>query len=101
VEKLGCEGAEAVPRLYECINDLSQRFNPKKHIIVRAHANAEFEGEKYYIHGGSGWLMSRAYLEWHVSHNVSLALLIRWSKYHQDDTAQSMILNRIFSKPGF
>jgi hypothetical protein len=83
---------------YHYLLRLNTIFRPNKHIVLKAHANME-RLVRHYIHGGSGWLVSRAYAEYHVSHDVSLPKLFPKSRYHQEDTSQSIIARHLFPRP--
>jgi hypothetical protein len=83
---------------YAWLVRLNGVYGAEEQIIFRAHANFEHEIQ-YYIHGGTGWLMSRGYLQFHRSQNLSLISLLSQSKYRQDDTAQSIIVRKLFTKP--
>ena len=82
--------------LYYYIINLNQNYDPTNDLIVRAHANFERKSN-YYIHGGPGYLMSREYVKYHFLTNLTLSRLQNYSKYRQDDTAESIIVRKIFS----
>lgn len=83
--------------LYHYIKNLSKKFDPMNDLVIRAHANFEMKSN-YYIHGGPGYLMSREYVNYHFLSNLTLSSLQNYSKYKQDDTAESIIVRNIFSK---
>jgi hypothetical protein len=81
--------------LYRYLNMLNTQFEPREEIVIRAHANNEGR-LNWYIHGGCGWLMSRAAVSVHLSLNLSLVRLLPWARYHQQDTAESIIVRKLF-----
>jgi hypothetical protein len=85
--------------LYHYILKLNKMYDPMKHLVFRTHANPERAG-KFYAHGGCGWLVSNAYVKYHVTNDVSLIKLLPYSRYRQDDTAQSIIIRHMFPKVG-
>jgi hypothetical protein len=82
--------------LYRFLVHLNGVYDGMEMIVFRAHANPEMMG-KYYVHGGSGWLCSRAFVDVHVRLELSLVSLLKWARYHQQDTAESIIVNRMFA----
>jgi hypothetical protein len=84
--------------LYHHLLYLNTVYDPKEAIVFRAHANRE-GGGRYYIHGGSGWLCSRAFVDTHVRRELSMVKLLKWARYHQDDTAESIIVRAMFPQP--
>jgi hypothetical protein len=84
--------------LYHHLLYLNTVFDPNETIVFRAHANRE-GGGRYYIHGGSGWLCSRAFVETHVRRELSMVKLLKWARYHQQDTAESIIVRAMFPQP--
>ena len=82
-------------KLYDYVRQLSRVYDPFQHLVLIGHANHE-KLRNYYLHGGSGWLMSRAMIEYQRRHNLSLITLLRNSRYQQDDTAQTIIVRHIF-----
>jgi hypothetical protein len=83
--------------LHSYLTHLSRHSDPLSDIVVRAHANLEKDVRRY-VHGGAGWLVSRGYVAYHRAQNLSLAALTRRARYGQDDTAQTMVLDRIYRK---
>jgi hypothetical protein len=81
--------------LYQYIMHLNSIYQPHEHIVFRAHANPE-RFVNWYIHGGSGWLMSRACVDLHVKLELSLEKLLPGARYHQQDTAESIIVRALF-----
>jgi hypothetical protein len=81
--------------LYHYILRLNSQYHPRTHIVFRAHANPE-RLKNWYIHGGSGWIASRAFVEAHVGLGLSLEKLLPWSRYHQHDTAESIVVRHIY-----
>jgi hypothetical protein len=84
-------------RLYSYVMGMSAVYDPSSHIVVKAHANFE-RGIRAYVHGGGGWLVSRAYVSYHVGQNHSLPSFAMESRYGQDDTAQTVVLDRLYRK---
>jgi hypothetical protein len=84
--------------LYRYLLLLNSVYNPREMIVFRAHANREGGGQ-YYIHGGSGWLVSRAYVETIVRRGLSIVRLLNFSRYRQQDTAESIIVRHMFPAP--
>jgi hypothetical protein len=84
--------------IYHHLLHLSAVYDGRETIVFRAHANLEGLG-KYYIHGGAGWLCSRAYVEAHVRRALSIATLAKWARYHQQDTAESIVVRAMFPHP--
>jgi hypothetical protein len=82
---------------YHYLIRLNAVLDPSRHIVMRGHANQEGL-KRHYFHGGCGWLLSRGYIQYHVSHGISLEKLNPKSRYHQDDTSQSIIARKIFPK---
>jgi hypothetical protein len=87
-----------IDNLYLYVRRLTQVFDPFGDLVVRAHANFE-RGIRAYVHGGAGWLVSRAYIAHHTSTDRRLVELSRTSRYRQDDTAQTVFLDTIYRKP--
>jgi hypothetical protein len=83
---------------YHSTTMLNGQFNPREDVVFRAHANFE-KLRKWYIHGGSGWLMSRAAVDLHVQQELTLVKLLPWARYHQQDTGQSIIVRQLFPDP--
>lgn len=80
--------------LYRYLLDLEKYYDPMKHMVFISHANRE--RFNFYVHGGAGWLMSRAFVDYQLNHNLSLRALLQYSHYYQDDTAQSIIVRSVF-----
>jgi hypothetical protein len=85
-------------RMYHYILMLLDTYDPRVHIVFRAHANPE-RLRNWYVHGGSGWLSSRAFIYAHVRLELSLTKLLPWARYHQQDTAQSIIVRHMYPHP--
>jgi hypothetical protein len=84
--------------LYHYILMLNSIYRPREHIVFRAHANPE-RLKNWFLHGGCGWLASRAYLVAHGRLELSMVKLLRWARYHQQDTAESIIVRHMFAHP--
>lgn len=98
-----------VPWLYVCDDDtwfnidylmlymerLMSFTDPMEHIIVKGHANKE-KTKRYFLHGGTGWLMSNGFLDFCITNNVNLNDYLPYSRYRQPDTSQSIILRQVF-----
>jgi len=82
---------DALMRFIEATESL---YNPKRHIIFKSMKNNWYG--TIYLHGGVGWLMSRAFVEYLVSNSVSISEISKVSLYGQDDTAQTQIVNYIY-----
>jgi hypothetical protein len=83
---------------YHRLVQLNRIYNGMETMVFRAHANPE-KMRRFYIHGGSGWLCSRAFLDMHVKLDLRLVSLLKWARYHQQDTAQSIIVRLVFHHP--
>lgn len=83
--------------LFDYIQHLNLYYDPMHNLVVRAHANFELKSN-YFIHGGPGYLMSRSYVQYHFDRNYTLSRLECYSKYNQDDTAESLILQQVYEK---
>lgn len=83
--------------LFSYITMLNKNYDSMKDLVVRAHANFEMKSN-YYIHGGPGYLMSREYVKYHFVSNLTLNRLKAYSKYKQDDTAESIIVRKMFKR---
>jgi hypothetical protein len=81
--------------LYRYILLQNSFYRPREHIVFRAHANPE-QLRNWFIHGGSGWLSSRAYVEAHVKLNLSMVRVLPWARYHQQDTGESIIVRHMY-----
>jgi hypothetical protein len=84
--------------LYHYVLRLNTQYNPEEHIVFRAHANPE-RLKNWYIHGGGGWLSSRAFVDVHAHKDLSLKVLLPWARYHQQDTAESIVVRHLFPHP--
>lgn len=83
-----------IEKFHKWLNYLDRVYDPLKHILFRSVINIAPDGCGY-LHGGTGWLMSRAFLEFHVR-RTSLAAIFRESLRQQDDTAESMIIYKMY-----
>jgi hypothetical protein len=83
--------------LHRLIEILEKIYNPYEEIVFRAFANYLFNPTPY-IGGGSGWLMSNAFVT-SLGHEIpSLDILFNKSFQHQDDTTMYIIVSNIFDK---
>ena len=87
-------------RFWTYVKELSKVYDPFRHLVLIGHANHE-RLVQFYLHGGSGWIISRALIEYQQRHNLSLIQLLKNSRYQQDDTAQTIIVRHLFEKPKF
>jgi hypothetical protein len=83
---------------YRYVIRLNTQYRPEQHIVFRAHANPE-KLKNWYVHGGGGWLSSRAFIDAHIQKNLSLTRLLPWARYHQQDTAESIVVRHLFIHP--
>jgi hypothetical protein len=83
---------------YHYVMHLNRTYDGMETIVFRGHANPE-AGGVIYIHGGCGWLCSRAFVDAHIKLNLTLVSLLKWARYHQQDTAQSIIVRLMFHDP--
>jgi hypothetical protein len=84
--------------MYHYLLHLNTIFRANEMLVFRAHANRE-GGGRYYIHGGSGWLCSRAFVDLSVKRELSMVKLQKWARYHQHDTAESIVVRALFPQP--
>jgi hypothetical protein len=84
--------------MYRYLLMLGAVYRPREHIVIRAHANPE-RLRNWFLHGGSGWLASRAYVDAHVKLGLSMEKLLPWARYHQQDTAESIVVRHMFPHP--
>ncbi|OHT10371.1 hypothetical protein TRFO_20427 [Tritrichomonas foetus] len=84
--------------LWIYLNNLMEIHNPMTDIVVKGHANFEGKEKKlYFLHGGSGWLTSNAYLRFAMKNNINLKDLQPYSRYRQPDTSQSIVLRKLYN----
>lgn len=83
--------------LYTYITNLNQIVDPKRHLVVKAHINSKHLPD-YLIHGGTGWLQSRAMTEYLFKNHMNILSLFTKSYILQDDTTQSLINYLVFDR---
>lgn len=82
------------------MNITNYKYNPLEDLVVLGHANHEHM-TRYFLHGGVGWLMSRAMLQYQINNDISLTRLFPYSKYQQDDTSESIITRALYERAGY
>lgn len=76
-----------IPNLYKLINYLDSKYDPRKDIIMKGHNCHTF------VHGGSGWLMSRACVKKYLElENYCM------EKYKKDFPADDVNINYFLKK---
>ena len=83
--------------LYTYITNLNTFIDPKKNLVVKAHVNSKHLPD-YLIHGGTGWLQSRAMTEYLFKNHLNILSLFTKSYILQDDTTQSLINYLVFDR---
>jgi hypothetical protein len=83
-----------VTNLLKLISKLNEVYDPSVEIIFRGFANDEYP--RTYLGGGSGWLMSRPLVKLHNDDEFSFRRYFHHSHAKQDDTTETIIIDRIF-----
>lgn len=85
-----------ITNLEKLIDQLRTIYNPNEHLIFRGFLNDELESQsKFFLGGGSGWLMSRAMVSLHNIPFYSFQVNIKHSWAIQDDTAETIIVRKV------
>lgn len=85
-----------ITNLENLINQLRSIYDPNKHIVFRGFLNDESKSQsRFYLGGGSGWLMSRAMVSLHMIPFYSFQVNIKHAFSIHDDTAETIILRKI------
>lgn len=83
-----------ITNLEKLIYQLRTIYDPNKHIIFKGFLNDELN-RKFFLGGGSGWLMSRAMVKLHKIPFYSFQANIKHSWAIQDDTTETIIVRKI------
>jgi hypothetical protein len=90
-----------ITNLMRLIRRLNLVYDPTRELVLRAFANSEFRRYNWkrmlFLGGGSGWLMSRPMVEVHRHRRYSLREHWEAAFRGQDDTAESLIVNKVFA----
>jgi hypothetical protein len=82
------------------IRRLNRVYDPRRELVFRGFANDEYSRRHWkrrlFLGGGSGWLMSRPMVELHRHPNYSLQAHWAVSFRRQDDTAETIIVQKVF-----
>lgn len=82
-----------ITNLEKLINELRSIYDPNKHLVFRGFPNNLHQ--RIFLGGGTGWLMSRAFVKAHFISEFSFQHNFHFSYRHQDDTTETLILKKI------
>jgi hypothetical protein len=89
-----------ITNLMQLIRRLNHVYDPRRELIFRGFRNNEYRKRhaqrRLFLGGGSGWLMSRPMVEVHRLPEYSLHNHWAASFRGQDDTAEAMIVQKLF-----
>jgi hypothetical protein len=83
-----------VPNLLNLVAKLSQVYRPAEEFVFRGFLNDE-HGDPIFLGGGSGWLMSRAFVALHGLKRYSLRWNVPRALHFQDDTTETIIVRHV------
>jgi hypothetical protein len=82
-----------LPNLLRLISQLDLIYDANRELVFRGFLNDE-EEPRIWLGGGSGWLMSRPFVELHRRRSFSFEANYKFSYLAQDDTTETFILQR-------
>jgi hypothetical protein len=80
-----------VPNLLRLIGQLDVIYDARRELVFRGFLNDE-DGTMMWLGGGSGWLISRPFVELHARRRFSFGANCRLSYMAQDDMTETIIL---------
>jgi hypothetical protein len=90
-----------VGNLVAHVAKLNQVYDPERELVFRGFLNDEYwdtDGDLW-LGGGSGWLMSRPFVELHRLYEYSFQANYLGHTYGQDDSAETMIIQMVLPDP--
>lgn len=78
------------------VQKLNTFVDPKQHIVVKGLVNPRHRARR--IHGGSGWMLSRAAMEFLAKEELKLDIYAHLGLFNIDDTTFTLILWQMFEK---